>query len=198
MTASSGWFASPAAHTERRVEVLTEIPDRIRRQAPLQHGWHKGITTGCMKVTFVFFLFVLKMQKTGVFISICCCLFCVINTLVSGVCVDGEGEGDAWLTELWEGLDLLWLLLFWSSSRSGTGDGLAWPDGSALLAGSAFAAVALDVSMTTEGGAKRSEPAFRFWPSPSEAATQTSLSPGSTFPFAEWMLSMSPRMHSGW
>lgn len=89
-------------------------------------------------------------------------LFCVINTLVGGVWVDGEGEGDVWPPELWEGLDLLWLLLFWSSSLSGTGDGLSCTDGNRLLTDSAFSVVALAVSKTTKGGDKWSETAFRF------------------------------------
>lgn len=107
----------------------------------------------------------------------------------------GGEEGAAWLTEPCEGLDLL---LFGSSSRSAAGAGLGWADSNTASAGSAFAVVALDISVATEGGDKRSEPAFRVWPSPSEAATPTSLSPGSAPPLAEWTLSMSPRMHSGW
>lgn len=74
----------------------------------------------------------------------------------------GDGEGDVGPTELCDGLDLLWLLLFWSSSLSRTGDGLGWTDGNTLLTGSAFAVVTLDVSMTTEGGDKWRETAFMF------------------------------------
>lgn len=73
-----------------------------------------------------------------------------------------EREGDRWLRELCEGLDLLWLLLFCSSSLSDMLDGLGCTDANTSLAGSALAADALDVSMRTEGGDKRSEPVFRF------------------------------------
>lgn len=81
---------------------------------------------------------------------------------MSGVCVGGDAEGDVGLTELCEGLDLLWLLLFWSSSLSKTGDGLGWTGGNTLLTGSALDVVTLDVSMPTEGGHKWSETAFMF------------------------------------
>ena len=74
----------------------------------------------------------------------------------------GDGVGEAWPTEFCEGLlDPLWLLLFWSSGLSGTGDGLGWADGDTLLGASAFV-VSLDVSMATEGGERRREPEFRF------------------------------------
>lgn len=116
-------------------------------------------------------------------------LRCVVSTLVGGVWVEGDGGGGAWR----EGLDLLWLLLFWSSSLSGAGDGPGGTAGSRLFTDSAFTVVALDVSVTTGGADKRAEPAFRFCPWPSGAAVQSSA-----FPLAEWMLSMSPKVGSGW
>lgn len=85
-----------------------------------------------------------------------------MNTLVGGVWVEGDGEGEVWPTEVREGQDLLWLLLFWSSSLSGAGDGLGGTGGNRLFTDSAFSVVALDVSVTTEGADKRTEPAFRF------------------------------------
>lgn len=111
---------------------------------------------------------------------------------------EGEGEGEAWPPELWEGLDLLWLVLFGSSGLSGTGDGLRWTDAGGLLRDSAFSVAAFNVSTTTDGGDERSEAAFKFGASPSEAAAAASLSAGSTFPLAVWMLSTSPGMGSGW
>lgn len=102
------------------------------------------------------------MNACGCFFSSRVMLVCVVKTLMSGVWLEGDGEGDAWPTEMWEGLDLLWLLLFWSSSLSGTGDGVSCADGKALWTGSALTVAALDVSMTTEGGDKWSAPAFRF------------------------------------
>lgn len=116
---------------------------------------------------------------------------CVLTTLAGGVCAGGDEE--AWLTEACEGLGRLC-----SSRRSGTGDGLGWTDTNTLPTASALAVVALEVSMATEGGDKRSEAAFGFGPWASEADMLIGLSPGSTFPLAAWSLSMSPRMHSGW
>lgn len=121
-----------------------------------------------------------------------------IPTLGSEGGAGGEGEGEAWPTEFCARLDPLWLLLFWSSGRSATGDGLGWVGGDTFLTVSAFAGISLGVSMATEGGDKRREPEFKFLTSPSTVAVLACLSPGSTFPFAEWMLSMSPKMHSGW
>lgn len=74
----------------------------------------------------------------------------------------GDGEGGVWPTLLCAGLDPLWLLLFWSSGRSGAGDGLGWADGDTLLVGSAFAVISLADSMATDGGDNRREPEFRF------------------------------------
>lgn len=128
------------------------------------------------------------------------CNYNRLPTLGSEGGAGGDGEGEAWPTDLcvFVGLDPLWLLLFWSSGLSGVGDGLGWADGETLLVVSAFAVVSLEVSMATEGGDKRREPEFKFWTSPSTVAILMCLSPGSTFPFDEWMLSMSPKMHSGW
>lgn len=85
-----------------------------------------------------------------------------IPTLGSVGGAGGDGEGEAWPTELCPGLDPLWLLLFWSSGLSGAGDELGWVGGDTLLVVSAFAVFSLGVSMATDGGDKRREPEFRF------------------------------------
>lgn len=110
----------------------------------------------------------------------------------------GDGAGEARLILLWAGLQPVWLLLFRSSGLSGTGGGLGFGVGDTLLVVSTVGVFSLGVSTVTEGGDKRRESEFRFLTSPSTAAKVTCLSPGSTFPLAEWMLSTSPRMHSGW
>lgn len=109
----------------------------------------------------------------------------------------GDVEGEGWPTEPCAGLDPF-LLLFWSSGLSGAEGGLDRVGGDTFLVVSAFADVSLGVSMATEGGDKRREPEFRFWTSPSAVAVFTCLSPGSTFPLDEWMLSTSPKVQSGW
>lgn len=110
-----------------------------------------------------------------------------IPTLGSGVGAGGDGEGEAWPTELCAGLETLCSLLFWSSGLSGAGDGLGWTDGDMLLTvlPSALAVISLDVSLVMEGGDKRREPEFRFCPSASNVALLACLSPDSMFPFAE-------------
>lgn len=123
---------------------------------------------------------------------------CFIHTLGRVGGAGGDGEGETWPTEFWAGLQPLWLLLFWSSGLSGTGIGLDWVDGETPLPVSAAAVVSLDNSVVTAGGDKRRESEFRFWASLSAAAAATCLSPRSTFPLAEWMLSMSPKRQSGW
>lgn len=110
----------------------------------------------------------------------------------------GDGEGEAWPIESCAGLDPLLLLLFWSSGLSGDEAGLVWAGGDAATAVSTFAAVSLGVSIATEGGDKRRELAFRFCTSPAAVPTPPCLSPASTFPLAEWMLSISPKRQSGW
>lgn len=80
----------------------------------------------------------------------------------SGVGAGGDGEGEVWPTEPCAGLDPLWLLLFWSSSLSGAGDGLGRIDGDTLLMVSAFAVTCLEVSLATKGGDKRGDLEFRF------------------------------------
>lgn len=103
-----------------------------------------------------------------------------------------ESAGEAWPVVFWAGLVPLWLLLLWSSGFSGAGRGLGWADADAVFLLSADGVFSSDVSVGTEGGDERREP------SASAAATMTFLSPDSTFPLAEPMLSMSPKRQSGW
>lgn len=107
----------------------------------------------------------------------------------------GDGEGEAGPAEFCAGLDPLLLLLFWSSGRSVAGGGPVWAGGDTLTPLSAFAVVSLGVSIET-GGDERREPEFRA--SLSAAPAATCLSQGSTLPFAEWKLSISPKIQSGW
>lgn len=93
------------------------------------------------------------------------CVYWISGKIISMSTLGGEGgvgDGGAWPTELWPGLDPLWLLLFWSSGLSDAGEGLGCVDRDTLLAASAAAAVSLDASMATEGGDKRRASKFRF------------------------------------
>lgn len=65
----------------------------------------------------------------------------------------GEGDGEAWPTELWAGLELFWLLLFWSSGLSSEGDEPGCLSGVTLLTVSPV--VSFGVSMATDDGDKR-------------------------------------------
>lgn len=85
-------------------------------------------------------------------------MFYIGCTLGSEAGAGGDGEGEVWSADLLAGLVPLWLLLFWSSGRSGEGGGrMGWIEGVTLLLGSTACVVSLDASMVTEGGDERQE-----------------------------------------